>query len=231
MAEGGGDVSTEEKLGSIKSTWLEHQGKLWSRLMERCESPIEQLLLGAFLIGAWGREMDWPADVPGSLPPGVRLGLDALMFAPIFHTKDSHETCAPVDRQRIVGTDFLQGVLVAQHEVAVAGHNYRLDFAIISWERGQRDYAHRVAIEVDGHDFHERTKEQAARDRSRDRALTAAGWLVIRFTGSEVWRDPVACVAQVSELLTAETLRRDDDGRKLTLAAYNREDLTRSTGR
>jgi len=54
-----------------------------------------------------------------------------------------------------------------------------------------------LAVECDGHDFHERTKEQAARDRSRDRALQAAGYTVMRFTGSELYRDPMKCVREV----------------------------------
>jgi very-short-patch-repair endonuclease len=54
-----------------------------------------------------------------------------------------------------------------------------------------------LAVECDGHDFHERTKEQAARDRSRGRALQAAGYTVMRFTGSELYRDPIACVLEI----------------------------------
>lgn len=71
--------------------------------------------------------------------------------------------------------------------------SYRLDFAL------RRD-GRSVAIELDGHDFHERTKEQAARDKSRDRALAEAGWTVLRFTGSELWKDPVACAAQAMRI-------------------------------
>jgi very-short-patch-repair endonuclease len=56
-----------------------------------------------------------------------------------------------------------------------------------------------LAIECDGHDFHERTKEQAARDRSRDRDIQSAGYTVFRFTGSELYRDPMNAVAQVIE--------------------------------
>jgi very-short-patch-repair endonuclease len=83
--------------------------------------------------------------------------------------------------------------LVAQHEVAVDGKRYRLDFAFVP---------ERLAIECDGHDFHERTKEQARHDRSRDRALQLAGWTVLRFTGSEIHRDVDACVGQVLRGLT-----------------------------
>lgn len=72
-------------------------------------------------------------------------------------------------------------------QVEVAG--YRVDLALT----GQHVA---VAIECDGHDFHEKTKEQAARDKARDRAITAAGYSVMRFTGSEIWRDPFACAEE-----------------------------------
>ena len=62
---------------------------------------------------------------------------------------------------------------------------YRIDFVVSGSQR--------IAIELDGHEFHERTKQQAQRDKSRDRDLTAAGWQVLRFTGSEVWNNPDAC--------------------------------------
>lgn len=44
----------------------------------------------------------------------------------------------------------------------------------------------RVALEADGHDFHEKSTQQVAHDRRRDRALQLRGWYVARFTGSEI---------------------------------------------
>jgi hypothetical protein len=61
-----------------------------------------------------------------------------------------------------------------------------------------------LAVECDGHDFHERTKEQAAKDRSRDRRLQEAGYTVFRFTGSELWRDPCSCSDQIIKWATAQ---------------------------
>ena len=54
-----------------------------------------------------------------------------------------------------------------------------------------------LVIECDGHDYHERTKSQAARDRSRDRWMTSRGISVMRFTGSEIWADPYKCAEEV----------------------------------
>lgn len=69
---------------------------------------------------------------------------------------------------------------------------YRVDFLVTS-----PDTKKKIVIECDGHDFHERTKEQAEGDRSRDRNLTRDGYCVIRFTGREIWRDPWKCAEEI----------------------------------
>lgn len=54
-----------------------------------------------------------------------------------------------------------------------------------------------IAVECDGHEFHERTKEQAARDRRRDRWFLSQGIPVMRFTGSEIFNDCWQCAGDV----------------------------------
>lgn len=76
--------------------------------------------------------------------------------------------------------------------------NYRVDFLFAI--PMLRNRVTLLAVECDGHDFHEKTKEQAARDKARDRDLTELGIRVIRFTGSEIWRDPVRCAADVMRI-------------------------------
>jgi very-short-patch-repair endonuclease len=79
---------------------------------------------------------------------------------------------------------------------------YRLDFALVNAAAGAW-----LAVEVDGHEHHS-APEQVQYDRQRERALVACGWTVMRFTGSEVWRDAAACAAEVIEMLQArEALR------------------------
>lgn len=74
--------------------------------------------------------------------------------------------------------------------------SYRVDFLIlVHGPKGLR----RIAVECDGHDYHDKTKEQAARDKKRDRDLLLAGVSVMRFTGSEIYRDCEACFAQVQQ--------------------------------
>jgi len=74
---------------------------------------------------------------------------------------------------------------------------YRIDFLLVD-TYGPRSVM--CAIECDGHEFHERSKAQAARDRKRDRDLQGRGYSVLRFTGSELWADPHACAREVFKL-------------------------------
>lgn len=77
--------------------------------------------------------------------------------------------------------------LQPQHKIGP----YRVDFAVL----------HRmVVIELDGHEYH-KTREQRTSDAQRQRYLEAHGWRVIRFTGSEVYKNPQACVDEAARLI------------------------------
>lgn len=83
-----------------------------------------------------------------------------------------------------------------QHQI----DRYRVDFYITYWHYDplllKLVEAKKLIIECDGHDFHEKTKEQAVRDKKRDRTLQAKA-PVFRFTGSEIWKDPHDCAYQI----------------------------------
>jgi very-short-patch-repair endonuclease len=73
---------------------------------------------------------------------------------------------------------------------------YRVDFLIRE---------KRFVIELDGHDYH-KTKQQRTSDASRQRYLQGLGYTVIRFTGSEIYKDVSKCVAETIQLLSASPL-------------------------
>jgi very-short-patch-repair endonuclease len=76
---------------------------------------------------------------------------------------------------------------------------YRADFLFVT--RDHTGAVEWMVIECDGHDFHERTKQQAQRDRARDRWMQANKIKVFRFTGSEIFRDVDICVDEVLKTL------------------------------
>lgn len=79
---------------------------------------------------------------------------------------------------------------------------YRADVLVTVKHSTNKEERYRpIAVELDGHDFHERTKAQAAHDKKRDRFFVAQGIVLLRFTGSEVTRDAVACANEVCLLM------------------------------
>lgn len=97
--------------------------------------------------------------------------------------------------------------LCRQHSVALSDDkNYRLDFVVVpddkdEWFEASNKGIHYpdIAVELDGHEWHERTKEQVAYRNQRDRALQAEGWKVFHFSGSEAVRRPLECVTEVMD--------------------------------
>jgi very-short-patch-repair endonuclease len=76
---------------------------------------------------------------------------------------------------------------------------YRVD--VLIWMTYGRTVAG-IAVECDGHAFDEKTKEQASRDKKRDREILQAGFPVVRFSGSDIFKSPCDCVAQIGDLLS-----------------------------
>lgn len=157
-----------------------------------CESEIEKILLLALISRTHSERTlrmpdpeEWQDDPYGFMSTKMDDWLDWHIYE--------------------YGTE-LTGVLM---QVPIS--DYRADFVLYGISATCANRAEwlklPLVIECDGHDFHERTKEQAKRDRKRDRALMAAGYHVMRFTGAEIWRDPHACV---EEALSFIQKKQDD---------------------
>lgn len=119
------------------------------------------------------------------------------------------------------------GPYEAYLQYEVEGH--RVDLALVSAER-------RIAVEADGHPWHERSPEQAARDRARDRALQRAGWMILRFTGTELVRDGEGCAREILGAMGLQTVgasaegptkRIDRSGKRLERAARRKYGMQR----
>lgn len=102
-------------------------------------------------------------------------------------------------------------VVIPQYQV----DQYRVDLLVGYQGAGEISEGF-IAVECDGHAFHEKTKDQAKRDKARDRFLSTRVAKVIRFTGSEIYGDPVKCCNEVFDLamslLVSHDMRRLPDG-------------------
>ncbi len=151
---------------------------------EGCESPIESAFSIAFQ---------------------TQCFLAVLESSPAFCAVDFRFTLEEVVGCEISDSKWFFDVRT-QHQI----ERHRVDFLIQSARKGfaKEDppiLSPKIIVECDGHDFHERTPDQATRDKSRDRQLQSLGYIVFRFTGREIWRDPMACAVQVFELLNKHT--------------------------
>lgn len=86
--------------------------------------------------------------------------------------------------------------IIHQKNVQWGENAYRLDLSIHPTSPGFYEQlidhraCPRVAIELDGHEFHERTPAQVISRNQRDRNLQLDGWVVLHYSGSEFNRNP-----------------------------------------
>jgi very-short-patch-repair endonuclease len=141
-----------------------------------CGSPIERRLLLAYL-------QQYPAIVQTTI------------------TKGDPDTHVFVDKE--MGSRWVS--FVPQLLLSIKGRRFRPDFLFMQMvedaENSRVISVKNVVVEVDGHDFHERTKEQARRDRSRDRLMLRHDFYVLRYTGSEVFKDAEAVAREIREFV------------------------------
>lgn len=77
-------------------------------------------------------------------------------------------------------------------DIMVGGRSIRADALV--WVPKQRDV--RLVIECDGYEWHSNRKSFIA-DRQRDRALQMHGYQVVRFSGHEIYHDPVGSAGEL----------------------------------
>lgn len=95
--------------------------------------------------------------------------------------------------------DILQ--LRPQAEITVGEKLFRVDFVVqpIQPEIALAPEWIPIAVELDGHAFHERTREQVMYRDQRDRALQSVGWRVFHFSFSEFTAKPIDSVSEVMQ--------------------------------
>ena len=104
-----------------------------------------------------------------------------------------HEYQQALAEKKINGGSF---VLVPQWSVNQVG---LVDLAVFIPGLNHRQPV--VVVECDGHQFHERTPEQASKDRRRVRILQRLGIWVYPFTGTDVVRNSEESAQEIAEFI------------------------------
>lgn len=154
-----------------KRAELEEQINALDVVFSRCESPVEQYFLMTY-IHRWQPQIVLEPGNPNRA----------------FLMEDN-------------GPDSDYMSVFPQIALGAKPRKYRADFLCLCMTQKGDSPLRSVVVELDGHDFHERTKEQAQKDKSRDRDMLKRGFYVLRFTGSEVFKDAAAAVDEVREFV------------------------------
>lgn len=79
---------------------------------------------------------------------------------------------------------------------------YRADFR--AYYKRHKQPTQDWVIECDGHDFHDRNKQERQAEKQRDRYFTVRGYKILRFTGSEIFRDPYAVAVEIVKAVSGD---------------------------
>lgn len=162
-------MSIEKKLKALRKAYMENAGAVFdARGRNWTESPIEELLISQMMVSGWDSSH------------AQRSWCDTF--------EDLHKLIGSCRTYKFLVSEDCGCIAVWQMPITCGPKKYRIDLAMVGRDIGGGTV--KIAVELDGHDFHEKTKEQARKDKSRDRDLVAAGWSVLRFTGSEVYVGP-----------------------------------------
>jgi very-short-patch-repair endonuclease len=80
---------------------------------------------------------------------------------------------------------------------------YKVDFLFSFNNQGPKEFYPDLIVELDGHDFHDKDKNQRAYEKARDRYLVKNGYKVLHFTGSEVVKEPYKVAHEALEMIGA----------------------------
>lgn len=100
-------------------------------------------------------------------------------------------------------------IFYSQEDIPCGDKEYRADIDVCKFERNLWFFgseSHIVGcntlVECDGHEFHEKTKEQVKKNNERDMALKKEGYEVLHFSGSQIFQDPIKCAKDVLEYVS-----------------------------
>lgn len=96
-----------------------------------------------------------------------------------------------LDKTYKLTEEYLQGFL----ELPKADFMFKADDYLTKLILGKeiRNYNYKLIIECDGYEFHQKTRQQVQKDNEREYDLKMAGYEILRFSGSQIYNEPLKC--------------------------------------
>lgn len=155
-------------------------------------------------------------DIKEYLVSNVSQNLIALISDEVMGLEESLIDCeSPIEQMLSMALEelnikniykfnpFIDVVEIEKQQVIGCGEkNYRVDFLIPVIYKNQGNKC--FVIECDGHEFHQKTKEQVERDNTRMRNLQKYGYEVVRFSGTEIWHRPYKCANEILNIILSQ---------------------------
>lgn len=198
-------VDINDKIKHIHNEILNEFKRRNDTLLSVCESPIEKL----FLLHVIQYFYDQSVET-------VKFSYIVEDVEPVVNPKNSKENILPkkVNFMEKGGCFFLflKGLqvenlqityqILPQYSLSISDKNYRLDFAILIGEKTNVGLISRkkYAIECDGYAYHS-TQPQITSDNKRMRRLIKEGWIVLRYSGSEIYNIGKSSIMDLDEIL------------------------------
>lgn len=94
---------------------------------------------------------------------------------------------------------------VQQQKINANNKTYYADFAFYVYDEDSDNYYEPLndqkllVIECDGHDFHEKTKEQVKKGNERDFNIKSIGYDILHFSGNQIYSEPFECANKILE--------------------------------
>jgi very-short-patch-repair endonuclease len=126
---------------------------------------------------------------------GCESPIERLMAIGLFDLENSYRIIATSER-----LNFCIGSIVNQYPIKIGEKNYKVDFIINTLDCSTQKQLSFI-IECDGHDFHEKTSEQVRKDKERERNFIKNGYILIRFSGSEIFKDYTKCASEAFDII------------------------------
>lgn len=129
--------------------------------------------------------------------------IEKIMGAALFFTTDGYNRLIFSDSESFIEENRKLAEIDPKHwgtsfASQVKIDKYKVDFLLATVCMGRVFF---TAIECDGHDYHERTKQQASRDKKRDRFLIGKNIPTLRFTGSDLYNNSEECLEEITDYL------------------------------